>query len=64
MGEDSDQRGGPRGGGTQDLTDDYDFEGQHDGAPARANMDGTAFHGLERSLERYPGHLNGMRRSC
>lgn len=36
MGEDSNQRGGPRGGGTQDLTDDYDLEGQHDGASARA----------------------------
>lgn len=37
MGEDSNQRGGSRGGGTQDLTDDYDFGGQqHEDASARA----------------------------
>lgn len=38
MGEDSNQRGGPRGGGTQDLTDDYDLEGQHDGVPRRGRI--------------------------
>ena len=36
MGEDSNQRGGSCGGGTQGLTDDYDLEVQHNGASARA----------------------------
>jgi hypothetical protein len=36
VGEDSDQGGGSRGGGTQGVTDAYDLRARHGGASARA----------------------------